>query len=612
MNFDALTVGAVCAELRATLLGGRVQRVHLPDEHGLAMELYAQGGGRSGEGGQGSKGARWLYASAHPQRARLHLVAARPPRPSDDVTPLLLLLRKYVDAGRLDAVTQPDLERIVRLDFTKRAPTGELWRTTLVVEVLGRQSNLVLLDADGTVMDAARRVGPQQSRSRIVLPQRRYDPPPVPDRLDPRWLEPDALAAAAGDYPPGGKLRELLVAEVQACSPLQGREVVYGVHGAADAPVSAGGWEAIAAAFGAVWRAAAADAWGPSVAVDGERLVAYAAYPLRSFPDVQAVTSISRAVENWFAQTPTGAAAGAGAGAPDSLAARKAPLRQALEAGRDRLRAKRFSLQRALVDEREVTRLRRAGEHLLAFGGELAPGQERFTLPDDETELALDPALTAVENARRYFARYAKARGAAVEVPALLAAAEHELSYLDEALTHLDLAGTPDELAALRAEWAEGGYLGPQLRPKAPRPAGRGRGRGGAARGGARGRDGGRPQAAFRRVLVDGFEVLVGRSGRGNDALLTREAHPLDVWLHARGIPGGHVLVRAAGRAVPETVLRRAAALAAGQSQARTAPSVAVDYTLRRYVDRIKGGPPGLVTYRGERTLHVPPAGLEA
>ena len=102
----------------------------------------------------------------------------------------------------------------------------------------------------------------------------------------------------------------------------------------------------------------------------------------------------------------------------------------------------------------------------------------------------------------------------------------------------------------------------------------------------------------------------MGRSGKGNDALISREGHPLDLWLHARGVPGGHVLLRSAGRPVPDEVLRRAAALAAGQSQARSAPSVAVDYTQRRNVARIKGAPPGLVTYRGERTLHVPPTAL--
>ncbi|HEX2327017.1 MAG TPA: NFACT RNA binding domain-containing protein, partial [Chloroflexota bacterium] len=576
----------------------------------------------------------WLYASAHPQRARLHLVSARPPRPADEVTPLLLLLRKYVDGGRLDAVSQPELERIARLDFSRRAPTGEVWQTTLVVEVLGRQSNLVLLDTDGTVMDAARRVGPQQSRSRTVLPQQRYIPPPPPDRLDPRWLEPSELAEIAADYAPRTRLRELLVSEVRACSPLLAREVVFRGHGDVDAPVSGAGWGALSDAFAEIWGMAAEGRWAPTVAREGERLLAFAPYPLRSFPEVRPVASIGRALEEWFGQAIPAA---------DSLAARKAPLRQALDRATDRRRAKRFSLQKGLVDEREVARLRQAGEYLLAFGGTLRPGQERFRLEDfggagagpevgtaaggheeagegeEGEELALDPTLSAVENARRYFARYAKAKAAAAEVPLLLASTEHELSYLEEALTHLDLAATPDELNALRAEWSEGGYLGTRGEGAQSKGQGRGgqlgpreRGSGGRGRGRGQGKGTGKGRAGepYRRLQIEGFEVLVGRSGKGNDALISREGHPLDLWLHARGVPGGHVLLRSAGRPVPDEVLRRAAALAAGQSQARGAPSVAVDYTQRRNVARIKGAPPGMVTYRGERTLHVPPAGL--
>lgn len=592
MNLDALAVGAVCAELRSTILGGRVQHVHLPDEHGLAMEVYAAGQ------------ARWLYASAHPQRARLHLVLARPPRPADEVTPLLLLLRKYVDEGRLDDVQQPDLERIVRLRFSKRAPSGETWRTTLVAELMGRQSNLILLDEDGTVMDAAKRVGAEQSRSRVVLPQRRYSPPAVPDRLDPRYLQGADLTARASAAVGGQRLRELLVGAVQACSPLLARETVYRVHGDPEATVERDGWDALAAALREIWGAAAAGQWAPTAAFDGERVVAYAAYPLQTFPDVRPAPSISRAIERWCAESSPAT------GPADSLQARKAPLQQGLEAARDRLRAKRYSLQQGLVDETDVVRLRRAGEHLLAFGRDLAPGENRFTLPDDPTPLTVDPALSAVENARHYFSRYGKAKGAAREVPALLAGTEHELRYLEEAVTHLDLAATPDEIAALRAEWGELGYL------RAPRPK---QGRtepgpkstsGRPVKGGNRrqGKVRGRTSEPYHRVVIDGFEVLVGRSGKGNDALLSRDRHPADLWLHARGIPGGHVLIRSAGRPVPEPVLRRAAAIAAAQSQARTAPSVAVDYTLRKHVDRIKGAPPGLVTYTGERTIHVPPA----
>jgi predicted ribosome quality control (RQC) complex YloA/Tae2 family protein len=595
MNYDALTVGAVCDELRRTVLGGRVQHVHLPDEHGLAMEIYAQGKGH------------WLYASAHPQRSRLHLVSARPPRASDDVTPLLLLLRKYVDGGRLDAIEQPPLERIVHLHFGKRGPAGEPWRTSLVVEVLGRQSNLILIDADDTVIDATRRVGPQQSRSRLVMPQVRYDPPPAQPRLDPRRVRGFELAAAGAAFPADRRLRDVLVASLQACSPLLAREVVYRVQGSVDAPVAGADWDALAAAVVDIWTAAGEDRWAATVALSGERLTAYAPYPLRSFPDPQPVASISRAVERWYGQT---------AAAVDSLQARKAPFRQALEQVRDRLRGKRYSLEQGLVSAADVATLRRAGEHLLAFGVDLAPGQERFRLPDDETDLPIDPQVDAVENARRYFARYAKAKAAAAEVPRLLTATEHELRYLDEAMIHLELATALEEINTLRAEWAELGYLkgGGRTPPNGPaRGTSGGRGRPGEAgkrrekqRGQQRGR--GRPATTFRRLVVGDFDVLVGRSGKGNDALLSREGHPADIWLHARGVPGSHVLIRSAGRPVPDEVLRHAAALAAGQSQARTSPSVAVDYTQRKYVNRISGAPPGLVTYRGERTIDVTPA----
>ncbi|HEX2033060.1 MAG TPA: NFACT RNA binding domain-containing protein [Chloroflexota bacterium] len=592
MTLDAYTLGALVDELGSTILGGRVQHVHLPDELGLALEVYAQG--RSW----------WLYASAHPQRGRLHLVEARPPRTSDAVTPLLLLLRKYVDGGRVDEVYQPPLERIVRLRFSSRGPAGEPWRTELVVELLGRQANLILLAEDGVVMDAARRLTSQQSRTRLILPQHRYAPPPAPDKLDPRHLVPSALAAAAQPFEPRRPLREVLVATVGACSPLLAREVVFRACGEIDAPLGAAPWERVTEVFGALWADAGAGRWAPSAAYQGERMLAFAAYPLRSFEDVRPVASISRAVEVWYRQD---------APAVDPQAARKAPLAQALDAARDRLRAKRYSLQQGLIDPAEVARLRQAGEYLLAFGAQLAPDQTSFVLPDDDVPLPLDPSRTPVENAQRYFARYQKAKTAAREVPAMLEATERELAYLDEASIHLELAATPDELAALQAEWAELGYV---RRPGAhPRPGGKGQGStkgtggGKGARGakGARGKAGDRAGPGYRRVIVDGFEVLVGRSGKGNDALLSREGHPADVWLHARGVPGAHVIVRSAGRAVPEGVLRRAASLAAAQSAARTAGSVAVDYTLRKYVDRIKGAPPGLVTYRGERTIHVPP-----
>lgn len=593
MNFDALTMSCVRDELRATLLGGRLQHVHHPDELGVALEIYALG--RS----------RWLYCSAHTQHARVHLVSERPPRTSDAVSPLLLLLRKYADGARVEAIEQPALERIIRLQLSKRTPDGALRRIELVVEVMGRHSNLILVDKDGAIMDAAKRITPELSRVRTVRPQQRYTLPPAQQKLDPRELGDADLARAAEGYAPERPLRELLIAEVNACSPLLAREVVYAAHGAVDTSVARADWQRLASVFRAMWADATAGKWTPCVALHAGRIVAYAPYALRSFPDVQLVVSMSQAIDQWHSQS---------APAADQAAAWKRPLRQALAAALDRMRGKQHSLRQGLVDEREVARLRHFGEHLLAFGYDVAPGQTELEDGGTGMTITLDPEHTPLENARRYFERYAKAKSAAREVPLRLAAAENELRYLEEAFTHLDLAATPAEAAQLRNEWAELGYVTAGHSAKAKQGTSSGGGKQHTAERKSKHKGPGQERsrlagsAPYRRLTVEGFDVLVGRSGKGNDALLTREAHPADTWLHARGIPGAHVVILGGGRHVPEPVLRRAAALAAAHSQARDAGSVAVDYTLRKFVSKIRGAPPGLVNYRGERTIHVPPA----
>ncbi|CAA9227742.1 MAG: Fibronectin/fibrinogen-binding protein [uncultured Chloroflexi bacterium] len=615
MSFDALTTAAVCAELRRTLRDGRVQHVHHPEALALALEVYSHATGRGA--------THWLYCSAHPERARAHLAARRPPRTTDAVTPLLLLLRKYVDGGRLEDVAQPPLERVLRLRFTSRAPSGVLWRTELVMEIMGRLSNLILLDEDGSVMDSAKRVPAAINRVRTVLPKHRYDPPPPQDKLDPRTLAPFDLRQAVEDAGPRRSLADALVAQVNACSPLLAREVVHRAHGRRDVVPGETDWGAVAATFHGFWADAEGERFAPSVALEDGRVVAFAPYALRSFPFVEPVASISEAIERWIA---AGAAETVAASVGGVVASptrpqtpvdesRRRQLRAALLEAQDRLRARLYSLRRSLVDDSEVERLRRSGEYLLTLSGQLPAGASEVPRPSGEP-IRLRPELSVVENAQEYFERYTKAKTALRDVPAMIETAEHEQRYVDEALTLLDLAATPGELTALRQEWAElgllsggqGGQHAASLLKKAPksqRQGGKGRGR---APGGASGAIG----AGFRRVSVDGFEVLVGRSGKGNDALLSREARPDDLWLHARGIPGAHVVVRSGGRDVPDAVLHRAAALAAGHSQARGAPSVGVDYTLRKYVDRVKGGPPGLANYRGERTLHVAPLALDA
>ena len=351
------------------------------------------------------------------------------------------------------------------------------------------------------------------------------------------------------------------------------------------------------------------------------------------------MASIGRALEEWFGQAIPAA---------DSLAARKAPLRQALDRASDRRRAKRFSLHKGLVDEREVARLRQAGEYLLAFGGTLRPGQERFRLddfggagagPGDGTaagehvgagageELALDPTLSAGgerpallrplrqgQGRRRRGAAAAGQHGARAELPGGgpdPPRPRRDAGRAERPARRVVGRGLPGHRG--RGCAAEGSGPGRKAGPQGAGAGGRGSGPGsgsGPGPGSGEGDGEGAPRRALPPAPDRGFRGPGGAQREGQ-----RRPHL------ARGAPAGPVAARPGrARGARPAAQRRAPGAgrgaaprrgpAAGQSQARSAPSVAVDYTQRRNVARIKGAPPGLVTYRGERTLHVPPTAL--
>ena len=580
MYVDALTLAAIRAELTQRVVGSRVQRVHLPEPLGLALQLYGPGG------------AHWLLCSAHPQHARIHLVADRPDRPSDAVTPLLLLLRKHVRGSRLVAVEQPPLERVLRLRFQRHRPGAPVQTTDLVVEVMGRLSNLILLDAAAVVLDSAKRVGPQINRYRTVLPRHPYRPPPPQDKLDPRRLTTDEVRAACRAGNTTAPLWRALVGSLCACSPLLAKEIAYRATGNVETTVAeTRDWSAVGETLANLFAAAAAGSPEPHLAYDGATLVAFAPYPLTHYPDTRPVESMSGALDQFYSAVATPAPAhppGQSAVEPQ-----RRTVQEALTAAAARLRRQERSLQQALLPAEELDRLRLSGEWLLALAHEIQPGQTVLRVagaaPDGgELAINLDPTLAPPALAQRYFHQYQRQQRGAKVVATRLERTRLRQQAIAEALALLAAAKTVAAVRRIEQEAQEEGLIPTSDRP--PRRPTDDQARG------------------FDRHVIGGIAVLVGRSSRGNDQVTFREARPHDIWLHARGVPGAHVVIRAPGPSVPEHVLRAAAALAAGASAARSAASVAVDYTQRRHVRRIKGAPPGLVTYRQERTLHVPPS----
>jgi len=568
MYFDALTMAAVADELRAHILGGRVQQVLLPDDLSMGLEVYAHGE------------RRYLLASAHAEYACLHLAGEKLRRGVEKTTPLLLLLRKYVRGGRIASIEQPPFERALHIGV--QHPEGN---TTLIVEVMGRYSNIVLVDEEGgcaQILECIKRVGPKMSRYRTILPQHLYVPPPPQSKLDPTDVTELRLRDILSDASPESPVWRALLGGIRGVSPLMAREVAYRTVEDAEAAVSQVAeisplLEAFREMLIPVWE----HRWQPSVVRENDRLVAFAPYPLTQYGDSEEVESISQAVEAYYGQM-------VGTGA---YAAAKRRVREAILRARERVRRKQEALERAMVSQARVEELRRQGEMILAYAHRIEPGQRELTAPvgpdEPPLQIELDPTISPVENAQRYFKRYKKAKSGAGEIPALLQRAELEMRYLDQLETDLDLAANRPDIQEVEASLAEAGYVREKRRR---RKAGRSQ-----------------PLAVKSQ---DGLLILVGKNSRQNEEVTFRRAARRDLWLHVRGAPGAHVIIKTGGREVPEATLRQAAQLAAYYSQARGSARVAVAYTERRYVRPIKGAGPGLVTYTQEKTIRVVPRRL--
>ncbi|HUS81306.1 MAG TPA: NFACT RNA binding domain-containing protein, partial [Armatimonadota bacterium] len=570
MYYDSLTLGAVRDQIAAELVGGRVQRVVQPADLCIGLEIY------SGQRHQ-------LLISAHAETASVLISGQKPRRGVEVPSPLELLLRKYVRGARLEYAEQPDLERVLRLGFL-----GEEGRVVLVCEIMGRYSNTILLDGQGVIMDALKRIPPSLNRYRSILPRHDYVPPPAQDKADPRMLTASTLAEAldARDEP---LLWRRLVQTVFGVSPIVAREMVYRATGRADAPTTRDPRrlaELVRAAH-ELFALPHSHAWEPCVASDDPEEgppVAFASYPLRHYARWDPASTISEAIETVQAARE----------ALDPYAEARARLRRLIAEQIDRQRGRLVSLRESLASEEEIADLQARGNAILSMVWAITPGQTEITvdpalLGRDACEalitIPLDPTLSAVDNAQALFRRRRKKQSAGAEVPGLIAQTELEMAYLSQLQTDVDLAVDRAALDQVEEALHDAGYLG--TRPK------KGRGAAGA-------------QPLSIR-LPEGMLALVGRSSRENDVVTFRLAGPHDIWLHAHGVPGAHVIIRTGGAAVRDDALLRAAQLAAHYSAARTADQVQVDYAERRHVRHIKGGRPGMVTYSNEQTLVVAP-----
>lgn len=608
MTFDFWTTAAIADELRETIVPGRVQQVLQADAASLALEVYARGE------------RRYLLLSADQQTPRVHLLNEKPRRGVDTPSTLLQLLRKYVRGAALVAVHQPPWERILRLDFQH----PEFGRTAIVVELIGRWANLLLVrrvsapsppagegsdphtpspsvgegwgEGEFRILECIHRHRPQDGATRPALPGQLYQPPPAPGGLAPDTLD-DARARQLLDAAPDEMLLwRALVGGLQGLSPLAAREIVRRTYG--DAQARVGEASEVAPLVGTVagWVAMLrTGAWQPCLACDASGApVAFAPFALthRSDARLEMLPGISQAAERFYgekAQT-----------SGDSYAIARRQVSASIERAVRGLEKRRDAIRRELRPAGEIERLRASGEWILALATQIRPRQTELALPEgvDLPSIRLDPTLAPADNAAAYFKRYRKAKRAAAMGEPRLEALAAELGYLEQLSADLALAADRNEIDAVRAALAEAGYARRRVRSA---PSGVQ-----AKTGPSQGEE--RVQGPRRFTSAEGYTILVGRNSRQNEHVTFDLAGPDDLWLHARGWPGSHVVIRSGGQAVSQQTVAQAAALAAFYSKAQREAWVDVIVVERRRVRRPPGlRHPGMVAVDGERVVRVRP-----
>jgi predicted ribosome quality control (RQC) complex YloA/Tae2 family protein len=408
-------------------------------------------------------------------------------------------------------------------------------------------------------------------------------PPPQAGKLNPIGLTLDALVRIfAQNDDPKRKTQQVLTTHLLGVSPLVGREIVYRASGDSDQKANAADPERLLVALQSIIEPLARREWQPGVAENERGVDAFSVYPLQSLSGWHRTKTVSEAL-TLFYNAPVGA---------DAYNAAKEPVREAIHEALAKLRGRLTSLQKSMTDDAEREALRQSGELILAYQYGIQKGQTvlraQYEADAPELVITLDPETTPLENAQRYFEKYNKAKRALDDVPRLIRQTKAEVAFLTQLETDLELATNWPEIDEVQQALQIKGYW--RGKP-AKRIAGGGK------------------SAPMRIVTPEGFTIWVGRNSRQNEIVTFDKGSPNDLWLHARDVPGAHVIIKMDGRAVPEGVIEHAAALAAYYSAKQNEGKVIVDVTERRYVKKIKGAGPGMVTYRNEETRNVVPRG---
>ena len=575
MPLDAVCLSALTRELAPLVEGSRVDRIRMPERDTVLLGLRT------------AEGNRTLLLCAGSGDARIHFTEATYENPSQPPM-FCMLLRKYLTGALVTGLEQVPGERAVSLRLRCFDPfLGETDRM-LMLELMGRYANLIFIDGDGMITDCLKRVDLTESEKRQLLPGLRYElPPPQEDRIPFHTLGMDGGPALPEDGM-GIPADRWLIRNLSGICPMMCREIAFSAFGQTDVPVTAETARPLLEAARAARNASGGETEGPWMILrTDETPMDYYCFPVRQYGAAAVLRrerSFSDLLEKYYTSRSSA----------ERMRQKASGLTKTVRNARDRTERK-IGLQRAeLLKTRDREELRRNGDIISANlyrmkRGDRILAAEDFYDPESRIrEIPLDPAKSPQQNAAAYYKRYTKAKNAETALTEQLAAAERELTWLNSVLEELGRAEREKDLAEIRRELIQTGYIREDRREGKKRKS--------------------EPAEGFLRFRSSsGMEIRVGKNNLQNDELTLRRSSGRDIWLHTQKIHGSHVVISCRGETPDGETLTEAAMLAALYSDASEGSRVPVDFTLVKNVKKPAGARPGMVIYTDQKTLYVTP-----
>ena len=567
MAFDGITVAALTKELKETICDGRIAKIAQPESDELLLTIKTK------------EGQRRLSISASASLPLIYLTNDNKPSPMTAPN-FCMLLRKHIGNGRIVDVSQPGLERIIQLRIEHLDELGDLRQKTLVVEIMGKHSNIIFCDEKDQVIDSIKHVPAQMSSVREVLPGRPYFIPDTMEKQDPLTAADEDFSQALRGKPM--RIPKAVYTSFTGISPVVAEEICY--LAGIDSQMTASDLTDdmlthLYRQFQYYMEDVRNGAFNPVIYFEGNTPKEFSALPLTHFQNLEKKEygSISEVLSTYYATR----------NALVRIRQKSADLRHIVQTALERNR-KKYELQsRQLKDTENRDLYKVYGELINAYGYQLPEGSKELTALNyytgEEITIPLDPVKTPQENAQKYFARYNKQKRTYEALTELISETGDEIRYLESVESALDIALYEEDLTQIKEELSQAGYIRRRQQKKKAKFLSR----------------------PLHYVSSDGYHMYVGKNNLQNEELTFHFASGNDWWFHAKGVPGSHVILKSGGDEVPDRTFEEAGRLAAYYSKNRGSEKAEIDYIEKKHVKKVNGGRPGFVIYHTNYSLVI-------